>query len=153
MRKGRRGWIIRLKLKILNIKYSCSREWEDEEDVRIAMGSFYPLLLHFRHASVASTDGDLRMLCMGPLDVVGTTALRHLFEFFRVAVKTQIDYEMIQALLDRTLQLHSDVIREMEDLREIMHEISQSQEEGWRRIQGMMQQCLCMVELFSNVQL
>ena len=130
-----------------------SSEVEDEEDIRAAMGSFYPLLLHFRHSSVAAADSDLRLLCMGPLDSVGTSSLRQLFQFFRLAIRTQIDYEMIQALLDRTLQLYGDVISTMEDMREMLGEISREQEEGWKRIQGMMQQCLCMVELFSNVQL
>jgi len=130
-----------------------SSDVEDEEDIQAAMGSFYPLLLHFRHSSVASADSDLRLLCMGSLDGVGMCALRYLFQFFRTAIHVQIDYEMIQALLDRTLQLYGDVISTMEDMREMLGEISREQEEGWKRIQGMMQQCLCMVELFSNVQL
>lgn len=70
--------------------------------MRIALGSFYPVLLHFRGATVAAVDAELQMLCMGPLDAVGTQALRHLFEFFRAAVKAQVDYEMVQALLELT---------------------------------------------------
>ena len=60
---------------------------------------------------------------------------------------------MIQALLERTLQLYSDVLSGMSDIQPVLKEISMDQEDGWKRIQSMMQQCLCMVELFSNVQL
>ena len=123
------------------------RDIEDEDDVRIALGSFYPVLLHFRGATVAAVDAELQMLCMGPLDAVGTQALRHLFEFFRAAVKAQVDYEMVQALL------YSEVVSGMEEMQPLLKEICGDQEKGWKRIQGMMQQCLCMVELFSNVQL
>lgn len=84
---------------------------------------------------------------------IGKDALRRLFAFFRVAVKAQVDYEMIQALLERTLQLYSDVLSGMSDIQPVLKEISMDQEDGWKRIQSMMQQCLCMVELFSNVQL
>lgn len=121
--------------------------------MRIALGSFYPVLLHFRDATVAAVDAELQMLCLGPLDAVGTQSLYHLFDFFRVAVKAQVDYEMIQALLERTLQLYSEVVSGMEELQPLLKEIGCDQEKGWKRIQGMMQQCLCMVELFSNVQL
>ena len=121
--------------------------------MRLTLGSFYPLLLHFRHATVASVDAQLRLLCIGPMDTVGVNSLRHLFAFFRVAVKAQVDYEMIQAILDRTLQLHGEVLAGMSDMQSLLKEISMDQEEGWKRIQSMMQQCLCMVELFSNVQL
>ena len=129
------------------------RDIEDEDDVRIALGSFYPVLLHFRGATVAAVDAELQMLCMGPLDAVGTQALRHLFEFFRAAVKAQVDYEMVQALLERTLQLYSEVVSGMEEMQPLLKEICGDQEKGLKRIQVMMQQCLCMVELFSNVQL
>lgn len=128
-------------------------EVEDEQDVEALFGAYYAVLLHFRKASVASVDADLNMLCMGEFDEVGKKALVNLFKFLRLGLKSQVDYEMIQALLDRTLQLYGSLIPSIPKLKPILKDMQAVQEEGWKHMQGLIQESLCLVELFSNIQL
>ena len=128
-------------------------EVEDEQDVEALFGAYYPVLLHFRKATVASVDADLNMLCMGEFDEVGKKALVNLFKFLRLGLKSQVDYEMIQALLDRTLQLYGSLIPSIPKLKPVLEDMQAVQEVGWRHMQGLIQESLCLVELFSNIQL
>ena len=75
------------------------------------------------------------------------------FYFIKRALEVEVDYEMIQALLDRTIQLYSDIIPTLPEMKELLMNMKQSQEKSWKRLQGLMQQSLCLVELFSNIQL
>lgn len=126
---------------------------EDEQDVEVMFGSYYKVLLYFRKATVASVDADLNMLCMGPFDEVGKKALVNLFKFLYVGLKAQVDYEMIQAILDRALQLYGSMIPSIPKMKPVLQEMESVQEEGWKHMQGLIQESLCLVELFSNIQL
>ena len=90
---------------------------------------------------------------MGDFDEVGKKALVNFFYFIKRALEVEVDYEMIQALLDRTIQLYSDIIPTLPEMKELLMNMKQSQEKSWKRLQGLMQQSLCLVELFSNIQL
>ena len=68
-------------------------------------------------------------------------------------MSVETDFEMVQALLERTLQLYGEVIEAMPEMKAMMETMEGIQERGWRRMQGLIQQTLCLVELFSNVQL
>ena len=117
------------------------------------MGCYYPILDHFRNCSVSSTEAELNGLCMGEFDEVGKKALVNFFYFIKRALEVEVDYEMIQALLDSTIQLYSDIIPTLPEMKELLMNMKQSQEKSWKRLQGLMQQSLCLVELFSNIQL
>ena len=117
------------------------------------MGGYYPVLEHFRNSSVASTEAELNVLCMGEFDEVGKKALVNFFYFIKRALEVEVDYEMIQALLDRTIQLYSEIIPTLPEMKELLMNMQKSQEKSWKRLQGLMQQSLCLVELFSNIQL
>ena len=126
---------------------------EEEADVERAMGSFYGVLRHFRALPVSAADAELSLLCMGDFDEVGKTAVRNLLRFLERAMSVETDFEMVQALLERTLQLYGEVIEAMPEMKAMMETMEGIQERGWRRMQGLIQQTLCLVELFSNVQL
>ena len=126
---------------------------EEEADVERAMGSFYGVLRHFRALPVSAADAELSLLCMGDFDEVGKTAVRNLLRFLERAMSVETDFEMVQALLERTLQLYGEVIEAMPEMKAMMEAMEGIQERGWRRMQGLIQQTLCLVELFSNVQL
>ena len=126
---------------------------EEEADVERAMGSFYCVLRHFRALPVSAADAELSLLCMGDFDEVGKTAVRNLLRFLERAMSVETDFEMVQALLERTLQLYGEVIEAMPEMKAMMETMEGIQERGWRRMQGLIQQTLCLVELFSNVQL
>ena len=84
---------------------------------------------------------------------MGKKALVNLFKFLRLGLKSQVDYEMIQALLDRTLQLYGSLIPSIPKLKPVLEDMQAVQEVGWRHMQGLIQESLCLVELFSNIQL
>lgn len=126
---------------------------DEEGDEESLMGAYYPVLVHFRESSVSAVEAELNMLCMGPFDEVGKKALVNFFHFLKRALEVEIDYEMIQALLDRCLQLYSEIIPEMEEMKSLLKDMQDVHENSWKRLQGLMQQSLCLVELFSNIQL
>ena len=74
-----------------------------EEDVEVLMGSYYPVLVHFRSCWVCAAESELSLLCMGEFDEVGKKVLVNFFHFLKRALQVEVDYEMIQALLDRTI--------------------------------------------------
>ena len=126
---------------------------EEEEDIEVLMGSYYPVLNHFRSCSVAAAEAELNLLCMGDFDEVGKKAIVNFFHFILKALEAEVDYEMIQALLDRTLQLYSEIIPTIPEMKELLQRMQHSQEKTWKRLQGLIHQSLCLVELFSNMQL
>ena len=128
-------------------------EVEEEADVERALGSFYGVLRHFRALPVSAADAELRLLCMGDFDEVGKTAVRNLLRFLERAMRAETDFEMVQALLERTLELYGEVIEGMPEMKTRLEGMERVQRRAWRRMQGLMQQTLCLVELFSNVQL
>ena len=117
------------------------------------MGSFYGVLRHFRALPVSAADAELSLLCMGDFDEVGKTAVRNLLRFLERAMRAETDFEMVQALLERTLELYGEVIEGMPEMKTRLEGMERVQRRAWRRMQGLMQQTLCLVELFSNVQL
>lgn len=125
----------------------------EAEEVEELMGSYYPVLMHFRSCSVSAAEAELNLLCMGEFDEVGKKALVNFFYFLQRALEVEVDYEMIQALLDRTLQLYSELIPTLPEMKELLTNMQSSHEKSWKRLQGLMQQSLCLVELFSNIQL
>ena len=128
-------------------------EVEEEADVERALGSFYGVLRHFRALPVSAADAELSLLCMGDFDEVGKTAVRNLLRFLERAMRAETDFEMVQALLERTLELYGEVIEGMPEMKTRLEGMERVQRRAWRRMQGLMQQTLCLVELFSNVQL
>ena len=126
---------------------------EEDADVERALGGFYAVLQHFRSLSVSQTDAELSLLCMGDFDEVGKTAVQNLLRFLERAMHVETDFEMVQAILERTLQLYGELIQNMPEMKAMLEEMERIQERGWKRMQGLIQQTLCLVELFSNVQL
>ena len=126
---------------------------EDEEDIRSAFGSFYGVLDHFRKCSVNEMDVELSMLCMGEFDTVGIHAVQNLMRFLEKAMEVGVEFEMVQAILERTLQLYGELIEGMPEMKSVLERMERVQGKEWMRMQGLMQQTLCLVELFSNLQL
>ena len=94
-----------------------------EEDVEVLMGSYYPVLVHFRSCWVSAAESELSLLCMGEFDEVGKKVLVNFFHFLKRALQVEVDYEMIQALLDRTIQLYSDLIPMLPEMKEVLTEM------------------------------
>lgn len=58
----------------------------------------------------------------------------------------------LQALLRVALQVHADTIAEREELREAAARMQRRLAATWRRLDGLLQGCRCMVGLLGNLQ-
>lgn len=57
-----------------------------------------------------------------------------------------------QALLRVALQVHGDTVMQHEELREAAQRTQQRLAATWRRLDGLLQSCRCMVGLLGNIQ-
>ena len=79
--------------------------------------------------------------------------MQNLMRFLEKAMEVGVEFEMVQAILERTLQLYGELIEGMPEMKSVLERMERVQGKEWMRMQGLMQQTLCLVELFSNLQL
>ncbi|KAK8799570.1 hypothetical protein WA158_006119 [Blastocystis sp. Blastoise] len=133
---------------------SINEEEEEEEEVeRRGLGLYIYIINYFRSLSPSGIDKQLYSLCSGIMDSKGVSSLCSLMRFFVIGTQSRRDFDMLQAIINRTLQIYGDILRDIQGMPELLKELQTAQESTWNHLEELYQNSLCLVELFANLQM
>eukprot|EP00897_Mesotaenium_endlicherianum_P007094 jgi/Mesen1/6412/ME000329S05575 len=113
------------------------------------------LVEYLRTLSPSAIDLELRMMEIvddedAPEDDVRQVAA--LLDFLVAEVASKRNFELVQALVQRTLTIHGEAIARFPLLREKARALLERQRASWQKLDDMFQQVRCMVAFFSGTQ-
>ena len=72
-------------------------------------------------------------------------------EWMTAELQARTNFELVQAVLNRVLQTHSDTIVARSAVATKLGELHDAQREAWEGLHGLMQKSLCLVQFFSGL--
>ena len=100
--------------------------------------------------SASGVDIQLNSLSMGEEDLAGKKHLKSMLRVFELIVKSNENFDAVQAYLHRFCFVHGDTIAACEDLLEATNDVRLAQNESWGKVQRLLQETSCLVKLFTK---
>ena len=133
-------------------------EEEEEEDIDPEKMEYVKRSRYFmefieklKDMSPSAIDYEIRSLSFGPEDDSGARVLLVWLEWISVEIKAGSNFEMIQSILSRILQIHGETVTQREELKHVLERIQEEQKKSWKTLQNLIQKSLCYIESFSQL--
>ena len=115
--------------------------------------SFHSVSEYLFSLSASAVDVELSSLCLGDFDEAGLKSLSLFLIYITQELESRRSFQVVQAYLNRFLKLHGDLIADSPALLQQIEIVFQVQREGWKHLQELLHNNLCMVRYFSKIQM
>ena len=102
--------------------------------------------------SPSAVEFELASLVLGPEDEDGSRLLGQLVDWMVVELRAGTNFEMVQGVMSRVLELHHEVIVQRPELLGKLRSLLEAQRGRWLALHGLLQQNLCLVQFMSRLQ-
>ncbi|XP_046327932.2 WD repeat-containing protein 36-like [Haliotis rufescens] len=120
---------------------------EDSRDT----GNYSPVLDHLKELGPSAIDVEIRSLA--PSGGGNVQVMAEFMKFINHSIKTNHNFEIVQAYLGLFLKLNADVIAETPELVEEAKSLVTSHRESWRTLEDLFTQSLCLVTYLRSATL
>mmetsp|Transcript_16268 Transcript_16268/g.31518 ORF Transcript_16268/g.31518 Transcript_16268/m.31518 type:complete len:1119 (+) Transcript_16268:178-3534(+) len=105
---------------------------------------------HLTDLSASAVDFELQSATLGPEDDDGGHLLRLLMDWLLFELRNKTNFEMVQALLNRLTNVHTDSLVVRPELQSRLELLRDEQAECWKALKGLVQHNLCLLSLFAH---
>jgi len=108
---------------------------------------------HLHTLTPSAVDFELRSMTLGTAeDDDGAHLLTIVLEWIHFELESRTNFELVQAILSRTLALHDEMIVARPKLQALVRKLMAAQESAWKGLRGLIQHSLCLLSFFSHQQ-
>jgi len=111
---------------------------------------FADVVDYLNSLSPSAIDFELRSCTLGPEDDDGCHLLGLLFDWLSYELQMKKNFELVQAIISRIIELHSDTIVARVELDTMLQSVLEYHKQSWKHLQGLIHHNLCLLSFFAH---
>uniref|UniRef100_A0A7S2WDF5 Small-subunit processome Utp21 domain-containing protein n=1 Tax=Mucochytrium quahogii TaxID=96639 RepID=A0A7S2WDF5_9STRA len=111
---------------------------------------FVEIVNHINKLSPSAIDFELRSMALGVEDEDGAHLIGVTLDWILYELCSKTNFEIAQAVLNRVIALHSDIIAARPELKSRLNALQSAQDKAWKDLRGLLQHNLCLLSYFAH---